>query len=314
MQKLGLIIGISLVLTGCLTTGKFPNADLFRSSGYAVTYQSFPESATVVCDGITKGQTPVTVIYPLDKGAFNSGDSLKIDRCQAVWMSGASQEYPTSIVVNMQQRHTTLGAERPKNSAGLQQDMAFDHQQKASQLELKAKMDTLKLERERLALEKERQALRLDNALNEDEFVNELARYPYSKGTFDVYYGDRKIDGANGHSFEVLRYGYAKDTWNAYYLGQKIANARGNSFVVLAPNYAKDTWNIYYRHQVIPGANSSSFKVLGLGYAKDHWNVYYRGRKIEGANPSTFKVDNNGYGSDIRNRYLNGRLLEGVRY
>lgn len=309
MKRWGIILGGALVLSGCLATkgASYPMAR--AASGYIVTYQSFPESATVVCDGVTKGQTPVAVIYRYDREEMGANDLLFIDRCKAVWMSGAEQNYPDNVKIDPLMRMSTIGASRPSNVAGLQQDMAFDQQRKSTINAQKLQEERLKLEREKLLLEKDRRDELLDDLLQDSDLTSEVRRYPYSKTTFDVYYGSRKIEGAHASSFEALRYGYAKDTWNAYYQGQKIADARGNSFEVLAPNYAKDTWNVYYRGTKITGATASRFEVLGLGYAKDVWNVYYRGLKLEGASPNSFKVDSRGYASDIRNRYHNGRLL-----
>ena len=285
------ILSISLVLTGCLAGNSSPSKPL-RSAGYAVTYQSFPESATVVCNGISKGQTPVTVRYHAPQNLMED-QMLTIDRCKAVWMSGAEQYYPETIPVDFSLKGSTIGVERPKNVPGLQQDMAFDHQQRVSALERKAQEEKLNLEKERLKLEKARQNQRLEDYFDHNPVKNnsDPKHYPYSKTTFDVYYGTQKIEGANARSFEVLNHGYAKDVWGVYYLGRKIKEAHSHRFEVLAPNYAKDTWNVYYQNKVIDGANPSSFKVLGQGYAKDVWNVYYHAQKLEGANPATFKVN-----------------------
>lgn len=279
-----------------------------QMQSYAVTYQSFPESATVVCNGVTKGMTPVVVYYPYDKESAKSGDLLTIEKCKAVWMSGATQNYTNSIVIDTKLRSSIIGAERPNNSAGLQKDMAFDQQKKQELVAQKSVQEARKLEQEKLAIEKEKQAQR------DDHFYNDYSdRYPsskaYYKDTFTVYYNGKKVEEANASSFVELRYGYAKDTFNAYYRGQKINDARGHSFEALAPNYAKDTWNVYYRDRIIKDANKSSFTVLDAGYAKDTWNVYYQGMKVEGATSSSFRVENKGYARDSFNRYYRGKKM-----
>lgn len=275
---------------------------------YTVTYQSFPESATVVCNGVTKGMTPVVVYYPYDKENAKNGDSLTIDNCKAVWMSGAEKNYVNNIRIDTKLRHTTIGIERPKNIAGLQKDMAFDQQKKQELSKQRAERDALELEQEKLALERERQ-----NQGNNHYYHDYSDRYPsssaYYKDTFTVYYNGQKVEGANASSFIELRYGYAKDTFNAYYRGRKIADARGNSFEVIAPNYAKDTWNVYYHDRIIKDATKSSFTALDSGYAKDTWNVYYQGMKIKEANASSFRVENNGYARDSFNRYYRGNKM-----
>lgn len=305
MKKSVVALAISTMLVGCLAT---ENGTLLKSRKYPVTYHSFPESATVVCHGITKGQTPVTLLYAHDYQNAMTGDRLTLDRCKAVWMSGAEYLYPETTEINLEPIGSVIGADRPKNVPGLQQDMAFAHQQRVQASDRKAQEAALKLEKERLALEKSRQEHYLETQLNQKDPHNETL-LPYSKDTFNVYYGDRKVEGASASTFEILSHGYAKDAWSAYYQGRKIKDARGSSFEVIAPNYAQDTWNVYYRNHRIEEARRSSFKVLGLGYGKDVWNVYYRDQKVEGANPTTFKVERDGYGRDIHQRYLNGKAL-----
>lgn len=287
MIKTGSVLILSsLVLIGC-------------SSGYPVIYKSFPESATLVCNGISKGYTPVTIRYDYDKDSMQEGDALQIENCRAVWISGAEAQYPTQIHYQDQLKSQSLSVERPQNRSGLQEDIAFDFQKKEADRHQK-------LEEERLKLEKERNDL-LKESIENGEHYPHLSEY--SKDGFDVYYGGQKVKEARASSFTVLNYGYAKDNWSVYYRGIKIKDARPRSFKVLAENYGEDHWDVYYRGSKIKDATRLSFKILDAHYSKDNRNVYYQGQKIEGANAARFVIESRGYARDHRHRYYRGKML-----
>lgn len=176
MKRWVMMLGVPVVLSGCLAT-KSANFPMARAtSGYIVTYQSFPESATVVCDGITKGQTPVSVIYRYDSAEMDGNDQLSLDRCKAVWMSGAEQNYPDHVKMDLLMRMSTIGASRPQNVAGLQQDMAFDQQRKSAVNAQKLQEERLKLEREKLLLERDRRDELLDDLLHDSDVTSEVGQ------------------------------------------------------------------------------------------------------------------------------------------
>lgn len=74
--------------------------------------------------------------------------------------------------------------------------------------------------------------------------------------------------------------GYYKTTFNVYY-GDKKLDAMASSFVELGGGYAKDAFNVYYYGEKVKGAWASSFKYTGNGYAQDSFDAYYRGKKLE---------------------------------
>lgn len=297
MKKSVFIVSLfSIALAGC-------------SSGYPITYQSFPESAILVCGGITKGYTPLTLRYEYDKDTIKEGDPMMIGDCKAVWMSGAEYQYPYRVRYQSQSKGSSFGATRPKDVAGLQDDMAFDVEKKERDRQRQLEEEALRLERERLALEKERNEI-LDDALTLGLSGGyDPSLQGYSKDSKNVYYGKKKISGASASSFEILSDGYGKDRSRVYYRGKKIDNASSSSFVVLAPNYGQDIRNIYFGHLLIKDANRHWFKVLGSGYAKDNRHVFYLDQKIEDAHVATFKVESRGYARDIQNRYYRGKKI-----
>ena len=74
--------------------------------------------------------------------------------------------------------------------------------------------------------------------------------------------------------------GYYKTTFNVYY-GDKKLDAMASSFVELGGGYAKDAFNVYYYGEKVKGARASFFKYTGNGYAEDTFDAYYRGKKLE---------------------------------
>ena len=102
----------------------------------------------------------------------------------------------------------------------------------------------------------------------------------YYKTSFNVYYGDKKID-AMASSFVDLGGGYAKDSFNVYYFGEKLKGCMASNFEILEGGYAKDSFSVYYRGNKVDGAMASSFKYTGNGYGEDHFNAYYKGKKLK---------------------------------
>ena len=91
--------------------------------------------------------------------------------------------------------------------------------------------------------------------------------------------GAHRHTGRDREEHEAHR-GYYKTTFNVYY-GDKKLDAMASSFVELGGGYAKDAFNVYYYGEKVKGAWASSFKYTGNGYGEDSFDAYYRGRKLE---------------------------------
>ena len=102
----------------------------------------------------------------------------------------------------------------------------------------------------------------------------------YFKTSFNVYYGDKKID-AMASTFVELGGGYAKDSFNVYYFGEKLKGCMASNFEILEGGYAKDSFNVFYRGNKVEGAMASTFKYTGNGYGEDHFNAFYKGKKLK---------------------------------
>ena len=79
MKNLCVIFVVLLPFYGC-------------SSQYAITYDSNPVGAQVVCQGVNKGYSPLTLHYSPDKEDWDRGVFYTIP-CGAVWISGAKSTY-----------------------------------------------------------------------------------------------------------------------------------------------------------------------------------------------------------------------------
>ena len=85
---------------------------------------------------------------------------------------------------------------------------------------------------------------------------------------------DKNLEKPDAHR------GYFKTTFNVYY-GDRKLNAMASSFVDLGGGYGKDSFDVYYCGEKVKGAMASSFKYMGNGYGQDSFDAYYRGKKIE---------------------------------
>lgn len=144
--------------------------------------------------------------------------------------------------------------------------------------------------------------------------------YPYSKDDVAVFYGGKKLAGADAATFKVLDNGYAKDQQAVYFEAKKLAGADAASFELFTGDenleefhFAKDKTAVYIDDKIIVGAEVSSFKRLSLGYGSDGKRVYYKAFVVKDASPSSFKTYPHGYGDedaeDANNKYFEGKKV-----
>lgn len=82
MKYLKLVVLLSFVfIYGC-------------SNKYVVTYDSTPQGATLICNGKSWGETPKKLYYD---EIVKTNPTFNIGSCSANWVSGASQDYPSSL-------------------------------------------------------------------------------------------------------------------------------------------------------------------------------------------------------------------------
>ena len=104
------LLAMVLVIAGCAT----------GPSRFGVTYDSYPQGATLQCGGAVMGYTPTTLYYDI-KGLENR--VYLVNNCKATWVSGAEYHYESIPWQNFG-RGVTVTLQRPE-VPGLQQDMEF---------------------------------------------------------------------------------------------------------------------------------------------------------------------------------------------
>ena len=103
---------VSLVLVGVAAVG--------CASKYPVTFDSYPQGATLVCNGTNWGYTPKTLYYD---EKVKKETSLSLSSCSANWSSGARQYYGT-VPIDQFPNGVQQTLQRP-DVPGFQQDAEF---------------------------------------------------------------------------------------------------------------------------------------------------------------------------------------------
>lgn len=90
------------------------------SSKYAVTFDSSPRGATLVCNGTNWGYTPKKLYYDEE---VKEHTTLNVSNCSANWVSGARANYPSQLTI-FPSGGTTFTLQRP-NMDGYEKDAQF---------------------------------------------------------------------------------------------------------------------------------------------------------------------------------------------
>ena len=123
MVKKLIILSITIILVGCVHS---QNPYYYHE----ITYDTFPQSAILVCDGIQKGNTPKKLTYTVHRNATQ----LNTKPCKAVWTSGEEAEYPTQIdITNVYKNHISV---THANKNNLPSDIMYDQDRKFEQQQL----------------------------------------------------------------------------------------------------------------------------------------------------------------------------------
>ena len=90
------------------------------SSRYAVTFDSNPQGASLICEGKNMGTTPKTLYF---KEHVKKQETFDISACSANWVSGAQKEYGV-IPVSQYPNGVRQTLERPRGD-GYAEDASF---------------------------------------------------------------------------------------------------------------------------------------------------------------------------------------------
>jgi len=107
-----LIIGsIVMILSGC------------GAKQYSITYNTNPTGASIVCQGINKGYSPVTLYYTPDDKQWKYGEMRTIS-CTANWVSGARKNFTNTWDLKKFPDGVMQTLQRP-NGEGYSKDAQF---------------------------------------------------------------------------------------------------------------------------------------------------------------------------------------------
>ena len=132
-------------------------------SRYAITYNTDPESASLICNGVHYGYTPVTLYYDL-----KNSDSM-LEMCEAVWMSGARSVYQIQWDTMMRENPDgfALTLQRP-DYPNLDEDVEFALKKRHERLRIQQKESVTNAMEEQIQNEHNRH---LQNSLNRFNYL-----------------------------------------------------------------------------------------------------------------------------------------------
>ena len=90
------------------------------SSKYAITYDSNPQGATLVCSGKNWGYTPKVLYYD---NSIKERSTVNVSDCSANWVSGFTKSYPSNLRI-FPEGGTLITLGRPSGD-GYTQDAEF---------------------------------------------------------------------------------------------------------------------------------------------------------------------------------------------
>lgn len=141
MKKLFICIAALLALGGC-------------ASKYAVTFDSYPQGATLLCNGTNWGYTPVTLYY--DK-AVKKQSSLSLGSCSANWTSGARKTYGV-VPVSQYPDGVRQTLQRPNEpNAHIDHSFALQVQQNKQMNQVLQNQSAMQAEQQRVKNEKQQE-------------------------------------------------------------------------------------------------------------------------------------------------------------
>lgn len=107
------------------------------SSKYAVTYNTNPSGANVICNGVGKGLTPLTLYYDLKvgkkEGWLDNNGILSTQPCKAVFISGYVDYFSNKWDTKKFPDGVRQTLTRPQGE-GYAQDMAFSMEYERNQM------------------------------------------------------------------------------------------------------------------------------------------------------------------------------------
>lgn len=160
-----------------------------------------------------------------------------------------------------------------------------------------------------------------------DSKTFEFLKYGYARDKNFVYlvWQNKKIENSDGKSFEILNEDYARDSGAVYYKQKKLEGIDSITFEIVyqtypdggAPayssGYVKDKNSVLYQGLRIEGADPATFGLIGYGVFAHDKNFVYgtMAKKLTWIDASTFKIVSSGYFKDKNAVYYGeGKVVE----
>ena len=144
--------------------------------------------------------------------------------------------------------------------------------------------------------------------------------YKFFRDKEYIYSMDGMVLDIDKNSYKISG-NYIMDSTNAYNENRKIDGVDMYSFEIISDMYSKDKNYVYRRNRYIKGADPESFRLLqdesaqnNNIYAVDSDDVFYDGNIIKEADPETFKLLGNVFALDKGNVYASGVIIDIDKY
>lgn len=142
----------------------------------------------------------------------------------------------------------------------------------------------------------------------------------YATDGSSLYYGTKKMNGADLSSFFVLKWGYAKDKTHAFFNGEPICKITCNFRALrLAKGYATNNIVVFYNGRPLQGSDPIAFKAIGdEDYEKcefiaaDNMFAYHNGEIVNHIDFNSIVSIGKNFFKDDNNVYRVTRILEGL--
>ena len=140
---------------------------------------------------------------------------------------------------------------------------------------------------------------------------------PYSKDKKDYYFDTIAMKVSDLKTFKILNqfsdYGYwAKDKNYYYHSGKKYPLADYETFTYIKNGYAKDKLQVYFEDSVVIGADAKTFKSIDYAYGQDKYGKFKRCHKLNIKDPNTFEILQFGFTKDKYHVYDNDTIVKGA--
>lgn len=90
-KEITIIIIGTFFIYGCAK----PEPVFSETPKYPITYDSFPQGGSVICNGTNYGYTPVTLQYTLTEENQKYG-AINTSKCKVIWSTGVSADYSST--------------------------------------------------------------------------------------------------------------------------------------------------------------------------------------------------------------------------